>query len=167
VSIIIVFCLALLLGLPLAAQDTARTTSDSTISKQSAAFPLPDYPVRVTLQDSLGMHRVFGLVTGLTADSVTIRSLDDDYRVAISRRAVVRVERQLPHTSIQKAALVGCLAFGGVLGLAGSQERDPDSPGIEKAFAVLGFGLGCAVGGLGGMGVGLLESRQSWTEVQL
>lgn len=128
---------------------------------------VPDYPVRLTLRDGAGERRLRGLLTAVTADTLVLRIFESGVLARIDRRTVVRVERQRPHTSIARAAAVGCLSLGGVLGLAGSQAHDPDSPGIEKALTVVGFALGCGLGGLGGAGVGLLESHASWTEVQL
>jgi metallo-beta-lactamase class B len=146
-----------------AAFRTELAKQKAELANGKASLPLLDYPLR----DGSGGERVVGLLTALTADSLAIRVLDDGSLIAVKRSDVVRIERRRRHTSVQKAALIGCLTFGGVLGLAGSQAHDPDSPGLENALAVVGFGLGCALGGLGGAGVGLLESRASWTEVQL
>jgi hypothetical protein len=150
VNFVIVVGVALLWGIPLAAQ-----------------YKVPDYPVRLTLRDSVGEHRLVGLLTSVTGDSLGIRVFESGSVVAIDRRTLVRMDRQRPQTSVAKAATVGCLTFGGVLGLAGSQAHDPDSPGIETALTVVGFALGCAVGGAGGAGLGLLERRASWEEIHL
>jgi hypothetical protein len=132
----------------------------------AAQAPVPDYQVRVTVRDRAGDTRAVGRLTAVTPDSLMLRVAQRDSLVAIDRRTVKRVERRRHDVSIVRAAGFGCLAVGGVLALLGSQTHDPDSPGIEKAFAVLGFVVGCGVGALGGAVVGLVM-RHGWEEVTL
>jgi hypothetical protein len=131
-----------------------------------AQASVPDYQVRVTFRDSTGDKRAVGRLTAVTHDSLMLRVAQGDSLVAIDRRTVKRVERRRHDVSIVRAAGIGCLAVGGVLALLVSQEHDPDSPGIEKAFAVLGFVVGCGVGALGGAVIGLI-GRHGWEEVRL
>lgn len=125
---------------------------------------LPDYPVRVTLRDGSGEQRLVGRLTAVTPDSLMLHVVENDSVAKIDRSTVIRVERQRRDISVRKTAAIGCLTVGGILGLLGSQATDPDSPGIEKAFAVVGLALGCGLGAAGGAGLALIERRKSWEE---
>jgi hypothetical protein len=125
--------------------------------------PVPDYMVRVTLRDSTGGHRLVGHLWSVAPDSLVLRVADSDSFVRLDRRALTRIERRV-EVSVRKAMIVGCVALGGVLGLAGSQVHDPDSPGIEKYVAVLGSLFGCALGALGGLVVGSINRHFAWEE---
>ena len=128
--------------------------------------PVPDYLVRVTLQDSLGGHRVVGHLTSVAPDSLVLRVVDSDSVVSIDRSTVSRIERRADVNFFQ-AVVGGCLVVGGALALAGSQVRDPDSPGIETVAAVLGGVLGCAFGGGAGFFIASLRERYSWREIKI
>lgn len=132
----------------------------------AAQAPVPDYLVRVTLRDNSGDHRVFGRLTSVSPDSLILRVADTDSIIGIDRRMVLRIERRI-EVSVGKAMIVGCLALGGTLALAGSQVHDLDSPGIEKVAAVLGSLVGCAVGALGGAAIGSLSRHYGWEEITL
>jgi hypothetical protein len=54
-----------------------------------------------------------------------------------------------------------------MLGLAGSQVHDHDSPGIERAVAVIGSLVGCAFGTLVGVVSSSLSRRYAWQEITL
>ena len=125
---------------------------------------LPYSLVRVTVRDSLGSHRLVGHLTSIAPDSLVLRVADSDSLVGIDRHTLVRVERHVD-TSVHKAVVLGCLAVGAILGLAGSQVEDPDSPGIAKYVAVYGSLFGCALGALGGFIIGSLTSHYAWEEI--
>ena len=78
-------------------------------------------------------------------------------RVAVSSDSVVRLEAYRP-TAVRGAAW-GCGIGGGLLAIVGGGVRDPDSPGIGSRLAVLGFGVGCALGGTVGLVIG---SFRTW-----
>jgi hypothetical protein len=131
----------------------------------SAQTPLPETPVRLTARDSVGEHRVVGMLLTATSRSLVLRAEETDSILTFDRSSVVRVETQRP-SSIQKAALIGCLFLGGAFALAGAGIHDPDSPGIENIAAVVGFVVGCGVGG----GVSALLSIWSgsrWQEIKV
>jgi hypothetical protein len=158
-TIVFVFLTVLPVTL-LGAQDTTGTLGLSTLAGQ-----IPDFPVRVTLRDGPGERRLVGHLTAVTRDSLILHVTELNSVARINRTNVIRIERQVREMSVGKSAAVGCLALGGTLGLFGSQVHDPDSPGIEKAFAVVGLVVGCGLGGLGGAGLGLLSRHQSWEEI--
>lgn len=58
------------------------------------------------------------------------------------------------------------MAGGAALGGLGLMARDPDSPGIERTLAVVGFAAGCFAGGTVGL-IGGVVSRGPWVEVNL
>ena len=99
-----------------------------------------------------------GFIERLTPDSLYLRVRGTDSIGAFSRSAISSVERErVSHPGA--AAGIGCLAIGAPLGALGYfGTHDPDSPGIEKVAGVLGFGVGCVVGALGGF---LLETVSS------
>jgi hypothetical protein len=160
-AIVLVFLTVLPVTL-LGAQDTTGTLGHSTLLGQ-----IPDFPVRVTLRDGSSERRLLGHLTAVTRDSLILQVSELNSVARINRSKVIRIERQVREISVGKAAAVGCLAFGGVLALSGSQVHDPDSPGIEKAFAAAGMIVGCGLGGLGGAGLGLLSKHQSWEEIRV
>jgi len=128
--------------------------------------PVPDYVVRVTLRESSGGQRLLGRLTSVAPDSLVLRVADSDSLVRIDRRTLLRIERRVD-VSIGKAMLAGCLALGGILGLAGSQVHDPDSPGIENVAAVLGGLFGCTLGAMGGFAIGSLSGHYGWEEITI
>jgi hypothetical protein len=130
----------------------------------AAQAPVPDYLVRVTLRDNERERRLLGHLTSVAPDSLILMVADGDSLVGIDRRTVLRVESRVD-VSVGKAMIAGCLALGGVLALAGSQVHDPDSPGIEKAAAILGGLFGCALGALGGAVISSLRARYGWEEI--
>jgi hypothetical protein len=132
-------------------------------SRLSAQASVPDTPVRVTVRDSVREQRIIGMLLTATSKSLVLRAEDTDSILTFERANVVRVEIQ-PSLSIGKAALAGCLFLGGALALAGSGVHDPDSPGIERIAALLGFVVGCGVGG--GAGALLtIWSGSRWQEI--
>lgn len=126
--------------------------------------PVPDDLVRVTIRDTTGGHSVFGHLTSVARDTLALRIVDGDFVVRIDRSTVMRIERRAD-VSARSAVVSGCLVVGGILGLAGSQVHDPDSPGIEKYLAVLGSIFGCAVGALGGVVISSLREHYTWEEI--
>ena len=143
-TLVLALC-CLLAAVPLAAQ----------------VMPLDD-SVRVTLKDGAS-SQIHGRLIGISPDSLTLR-LADGNALTLDRRAVKRVERHRKW-NVGLSVAVGCVALGGVLGGLGSQMRDPDSPGIERAFAAVGFVAGCAIGALGGMLAA--AGGGAWQEVSL
>ena len=135
--------------------------SVGTVPVAGAQAPSQEYPVRVTVRDSLGDQRVFGRLVAARSDSVIIRIADSDSLHSISRTAIVRIERR-GHISVGNLMLGGCLVAGGILGISGSQLHDPDSPGIEKFAATVGFVIGCGIGALGGAVIGFLNRHYGW-----
>jgi hypothetical protein len=130
----------------------------------AAQTPVPDYLVRVTLRDNSGERRLLGRLTSIASDSLMLLIAGGDSLVGVDRRTLVRVERRVD-ISIGRAMIAGCAVVGGILAVAGSQVHDPDSPGIEKAVAVLGGLFGCALGALGGVVLSSLSARYSWEEI--
>ena len=128
---------------------------------------VPDYLVRVTMRGSRGAQRVTGHLIAVTADSLTLRVDEGDFVATIDRHTIVHIEKQRGVVSIGRAAAIGCLFLGGVFALIGSQAHDPDSPGIENAFAIWGFGIGCLFGAGGGILLRLLSARYDWEEITL
>jgi hypothetical protein len=126
--------------------------------------PVPEHVVRVTVRDSVGRHRLVGHLMSVAPDSLMLRVINSDSVVKIDRSSVSRIERGV-EVSFARAVIVGCVAVGGALALAGSQVRDPDSPGIETVAAVVGGVLGCVFGGGAGFLISSLRERYSWEEI--
>lgn len=121
----------------------------------------PYRPIRFTTADTAGVHHWQGFFEGLTPDSLYIRFRDADSISAFSRSAIGSVERQREIHSLRTVG-IGCLAVGAPLGALGYfGTHDPDSPGLEKIAAVLGFGAGCLAGGVGGLIVSAVR-RNGW-----
>ena len=81
-------------------------------------------------------------------------------RVVVPRDSVVRLDTYRP--TARRGAMWGCGIGGGLLAIVGAGARDPDSPGIGTRLAVLGFGVGCALGGTVGLAIG---SFRTWRPV--
>ena len=126
--------------------------------------PVPDDLVRVTIRDSTVGHSLLGHLTSVARDTLALRVVDGDFVVRIDRSNVMRIERRVD-VSVRSAVVTGCLVVGGILGLAGSQAHDPDSPGIGNYLAVLGSVFGCAVGALGGVVLSSLREHYTWEEI--
>lgn len=121
--------------------------------------------VRFTTADSTGVQHWDGFLERVTKDSLYVRFRDADSISAFSRAAIGSVERQRDVHPLRRVG-IGCLVVGGALGALGySATRDPDSPGLEKVAGVLGFGVGCIAGGLGGLLVTAIDHNgwESWT----
>jgi hypothetical protein len=117
--------------------------------------------VRFLTDSDGGIRKWQGYVTELTPDSLRLRVGGSDSIVVFSRSAIRSVEREPPDRS-ERAAGVGCLIGGGVLGALGYfGTHDPDSPGLEKQVGVLALVVGCAVGGVGGLIVDAVQPK-SW-----
>jgi hypothetical protein len=117
----------------------------------------PYRPIRFTTADTGGLHHWEGFFEGLTHDSLYVRFRDADSISAFARSAIGSVERQRDIHALRKVG-IGCLAVGAPLGALGYfGTHDPDSPGLEKIAGVLGFGVGCAVGGIGGLIVSAVD----------
>ena len=127
---------------------------------------LPDYPVRVTFRDSAGEHRLLGRLATVTADSLQLRVANNNTIVQIDRQSVLRLERRRG-VPLGKLMIGGCIAVGAILGVTGSQLRDPHSPGIEKLSAAVGFVAGCGIGALAGAAIGSISKHYSWEEIRI
>ena len=115
--------------------------------------------IRFTVGDE--SNRRQGYIDRLTLDSLYLRVRGTDTTAAFARKSIRSLERE--HRSHPaRAAGIGCLAVGVPLGaFIFSGTHDPDSPGLEKIFGVLGFGVGCGVGALGGS-ILSLSRRSEW-----
>lgn len=139
----------------------------SVVSQLHAQTPLPDYRVRVSVRDSSGRWQVIGKLTSITPDSLTLLVPRVATPLVVNRRTVTRVEHQLADADGSfKPVAAGCLFLGGTLGLMGLGVNDPDSPGIEKAVATIGFAVGCIVGGFAGAVIAA-RSGPPWEEITL
>jgi len=125
-----------------------------------------DDPVRITVRNDAREQQILGRLTSVGPESLTIRLAKGDSLLTIDRHTIQRVERKRRAWRFRTTMTVGCLTLGGALALLGSQAHDPDSPGIERAFAVAGFGLGCAVGALGGA-LAAWVSPGVWEEISI
>lgn len=134
-------------------------------SQLPAQTPLPNYPVRVTVRDSIGERRLIGRLTAVTPDSLTLRVAGKVSTLALDRRTVTPVERQRS-VSVGKSAGLACLALGGTLALLGSQVVDhPGSTGSHAPLTIAGFVAGC---GFGALGAALISrTRPHWEEIIL
>jgi hypothetical protein len=145
---------------------------DVAVAVWSFAFALPivaqstflDFPVRVTAREDAGERKIVGQLRTVGRESLTIRVEKGDSILTIDRRAILRVERGRRAWPFRTAITIGCLTFGSTLALLGSQVRDPDSPGIERAVAIVGFGLGCALGAASGALAAWVKPRV-WEEI--
>ncbi len=117
--------------------------------------------IRFTTADSTGVHHWDGFLERVTRDSVYVRFRDADSISAFSRADIGSVERQRDIHRL-RAVGIGCLAVGASLGALGYfRGHDPDSPGLDKIAGVLGFGVGCVAGGVGGLLVSATP-RSEW-----
>lgn len=135
-------------------------------SSTAAAQSLePGEQVRVTTRHQGVTSRETGWLISITADTLTLqRSQRDSLRVA--RTEVIRLEHRRRDVSLGKTTGAGCLLGGAAFGGLGLIARDPDSPGIERTLAVVGFGVGCLAGGTAGL-VGGFVARGPWEDVSV
>ena len=97
----------------------------------------------------------------LTPDSLQIRVRGADTLAAFSRVVVRGVERE-DAAQPGKAAGVGCLFVGAILGAVGYfATHDQDAPGLDRAAGVLGAVVGCGVGAIGGL-IGSAVTERRW-----
>jgi hypothetical protein len=117
--------------------------------------------VRFLTTSDTGTRKWQGYIAELTPDSLRLRVGGTDSIVVFSRSVIRSVERERPDQSA-RAAGMGCLTGGGLLGALGYfGTHDPDSPGLEKQVGVLALVVGCAVGGVAGLIVDAAQ-HDSW-----
>ena len=107
--------------------------------------------IRFLTAGDAGNRRWQGYIAELTTDSLRLRVGGTDSTVVFSRSVIRSVERQHPDRS-GRAAGIGCLAVGGALGGLGYFGTDHEAPLAAKQAGVLGFVVGCLVGGAGAGG---------------
>lgn len=134
----------------------ARATAAAPLPAQADSSLAPGARVRVWVGPASAPEWRVGRLVALTSDSLVVERTDvlGHPRLALPLDSVRRLE--VHSGGRARAAGIGCLAGGAAGGFLGASVSDPDSPGIGARFAVVGAGLGCAIGLLVGtaMGVG-------------
>jgi hypothetical protein len=134
------------------------------VAPAAKAQELPRH-VRITVGTAAAEARWEGSPERLSPDSLYLRVRGADTVAVFSRTAIRSAERRRVVNS-GRIVGAGCVAGGVALGALGYfGTHDPDSPGLEKTFGLIGLGVGCLVGGAGGIIVSAVRGHgwEPWT----